>query len=178
MLREVPVGPEMEALDLGCGTGLVTLELQPRVRTITGLDGSAGMLARLAEKARARGLANVRWLQHDLADAAPLPGRYDLVASSLTLHHVADAPGLLRRIHAALRPGGWLAIADLEPDGGEFHEDPAGVHHPGFERRELQAWAETAGLGGVRFAEAARTVKPRPGGPREFSVFLLVARRP
>jgi tRNA (cmo5U34)-methyltransferase len=180
ILREVPIGSEAEALDLGCGTGLVTLALQPWVRSITGLDSSAGMLARLEEKARAQGLGNVRWLQADLAADATVaaPGSFDLVVSSMTLHHVLDVPGLLLRLHALLRSGGWLALADLDPDGGEFHEDPAGVHHPGFSRPALRTWAEAAGLREVRFADAARITRQRPDGPREFSVFLLVARRP
>ncbi len=42
IIREAAPASNMDALDFGCGTGLVTLRLQPLVRTIIGVDSSAG----------------------------------------------------------------------------------------------------------------------------------------
>ncbi|MDD4138360.1 MAG: methyltransferase domain-containing protein, partial [Methanoregula sp.] len=44
-IREtVTLRPDMDVLDFGCGTGLLALNLQPHIRTITGVDSSQGML--------------------------------------------------------------------------------------------------------------------------------------
>jgi len=56
IIREVVSQKKWDALDFGCGTGLVTLRLQPLVGTITGADSSQGMLAVLEDKIRLRGL--------------------------------------------------------------------------------------------------------------------------
>jgi HSP20 family molecular chaperone IbpA len=58
--KEVAVTGEMTVLDYGCGTGLVTLCLQPLVRSITGADLSDGMLEILRGKIEASGLTNVK----------------------------------------------------------------------------------------------------------------------
>ena len=49
----VPLARTQSVLDFGCGTGLVTFELGPRVGSITGADTSPGMLQTLAEKSKA-----------------------------------------------------------------------------------------------------------------------------
>lgn len=49
----------MDVLDFGCGTGLITLLLQPHVKTIIGVDSSRGMLDVLERKVRESGLENV-----------------------------------------------------------------------------------------------------------------------
>jgi Methyltransferase domain len=48
--REVPLGPTMDVLDFGCGTGIGTLQLAASVGTVTGVDSSQGMLDVLKAK--------------------------------------------------------------------------------------------------------------------------------
>ena len=45
VLRKIPISKDMDVLDYGAGTGLVTLALQPHVKSITAADSSQGMLA-------------------------------------------------------------------------------------------------------------------------------------
>jgi 2-polyprenyl-3-methyl-5-hydroxy-6-metoxy-1,4-benzoquinol methylase len=172
--RAVPLRTDMVALDYGAGTGLLTLALAPRVRRVLAVDSSAGMLAVLAEKAGAGEFA-VETLRADFAQD-PLPaGPFDLVASAMTLHHVADVAGLLRTFFALLAPGGWIALADLDAEDGTFHgAHAAGVHHLGFDRTELAAKLEAAGFADIRLADAARNEK----NGRAYAVFLAVARKP
>ena len=49
IIREIHPAGDMDVLDFGCGTGLVTLRLQPFVNTITGADCSKGMLGVLQD---------------------------------------------------------------------------------------------------------------------------------
>lgn len=178
MVAACPLQPTMDVLDFGCGTGLVSLRFAPLVRSLTGMDSSSGMLDVFGYKAAQLHLTNVR-SQHCEADANAMPGGpYDLIVSSMTLHHVRDIVPLLRAFHAALRGGGRLCLADLDPDGGAFHSDNTGVFHPGFDRGELRATLLAAGFSTVTNTTAAEVVKPAADGKmRRFTVFLLSAER-
>ena len=76
-----------------------------------------------------------------------------------------------------MRPGGQLAIADLDLDGGLFHPDHADVLHDGFDRGELGAILTTAGFAAVEFRDATVIEKTGADGiVRPFSIFLVTAR--
>ncbi len=175
MIREVHPTREMDVLDFGCGTGLVTMRLQPLVRNITGMDSSRGMLAVLEAKVRGQGSVNVRTQFLDLEQGGKVDGRYDLIVSSMTFHHVPDPAGLIARLSGALLPRGTLAVADLDAEDGSFHGDNTGVLHLGFDRERIRGLFEQAGLTAVREATAAVVAKEIEGkGRREFPVFLII----
>lgn len=169
----VPLTPEWSTLDFGCGTGLVTLALAPKVGAITGADTSPGMLKTLAEKAGAMAIP-VRLLPLDPAGHGDLEGPYQLIVSSMTLHHIPDVPALFHRFARHLQPGGRIALADLDTEDGSFHEDMTGVHHHGFSREQIHTWLAEAGFLDVRVETAA--ISPKKG--RDYSVFLATARKP
>lgn len=178
VIREVAPTGEMDALDFGCGTGLVTLRLQPLVRTITGMDSSRGMLGVLDAKVRDQGLANVRTQFTDLEQGVKVEGRYHLIVSSMTLHHVPDPAGLIAQLSGALLPGGTLAVADLDAEDGSFHGDNTGVLHLGFDRARIRGLFEQSGLTRVREVTAAVVTKEIEGkGTRDFPVFLIIGRK-
>jgi tRNA (cmo5U34)-methyltransferase len=133
-------------LELGIGTGETTrrvLELHPGASLI-GVDASAPMLARAREELPAADLRVGR-----LGD--PLPdGPFDLVVSSLAVHHL-DAAGkadLFRRIAAVVRPGGRFVLADVVVP--ERPEDAVIECTPGFDLPDpvpLQLeWLRAAGF--------------------------------
>ncbi|HSA16622.1 MAG TPA: class I SAM-dependent methyltransferase, partial [Spirochaetota bacterium] len=113
MTSSIEIRKDMDALDFGCGTGLVTLALLPLARTVTGIDSSRGMLEALDRKIAAAGLRNIKTAFYDADSGEPVPGRYHVAVSSMTFHHVRDTEALLRRLHEALHPGGTLCVADL-----------------------------------------------------------------
>lgn len=175
---EIRVTPDMDVLDFGCGTGLLTLHFQPLVRSVTGLDSSPGMLDALNGKIRDRNLANVKALHVDLDKGEVLGGRYHLIASSMTLHHIRDVRPLLDMFYKIAEPGGYLGIADLDLDDGQFHGDNQdGVFHDGFDRKELRQMFTRAGFSDVRDRTATTVVKPVPGGTRSFTIFLITGRK-
>lgn len=178
ILREIPLTPDMDVLDFGCGTGLITLALQPYVRSITGVDSSQGMLDVLRKKISDQGLTNAtaRYLNMDQGDV--LTGSYHLVASSMTLHHVEDIVSLLKQFYGVLRPSGFLAMADLDSEGGLFHSDNSGVFHFGFDREEMREQCLKAGFQDIRFVQATQIEKPVAGGATHiFTVFLIISRQ-
>ena len=96
-------------------------------------DTSARMLAVLEAKAKASGLDHVRPLLLDDGYPSPVGLQFDAIVSSMVLHHIEDIPALLARLAQWVRPGGWIAIADLEPEDGTFHRGDAHVVHRGIE---------------------------------------------
>jgi len=177
IIREAHPDRSMRVLDFGSGTGLVTLLLAPLVREIVAADSSQGMLEQLTGKLTDAAIANVRpfLLPHDGLGALPPP--FDLVVSSMTMHHIADAGGLIRRFQGILSPGGQLCIADLDAEDGSFHDDPTGIEHHGFSSREMEHLFCEAGFSDVRTVRVMDVEKQRGNDIRRYPVNLTTGRR-
>lgn len=176
--EEVTLTSEMDALDFGCGTGLLTLRLQPLVHSVTGVDSSEGMLDILNAKIEEGKLANIATRLLDLEKGDVLEGEYQLILSSMTFHHVRNIRPLLDRFHKVAAPGGLLCIADLDPDEGRFHGENDTVFHPGFDRTALTGILQEAGFEDVRTRTAATVTKRAPEGEKmDFTVFLMIGRK-
>lgn len=175
--KAVPLRPDMQAMDFGAGTGLVTLALSADVAGITAVDTSAEMLRTLESKLNEQGISNVLTLAGDIG-SAPLPAaRFDLVVSSMVLHHIRDVALAFRRLRPALRPGGWIALADLDVEDGTFHADSTGVYHRGLAREDVCRWLQEAGFTDARAVDAHCIKRPgSDGAPHEYGVFLITAR--
>ena len=174
--RAIKLEPAWRALDYGAGTGLVTLSLQPHVASIAAVDMSAGMLEMLDKKAAAADIRNVQTRLWDL-ESRPYPETgFDLVVSSMTLHHLRNVPLVFQRFAAMLKPGGWLAVADLDSENGTFHRDAKDVYHNGFDRQEIQKWLREAGFANISIGDAHRVEKSDAlGQPHSYGVFLATA---
>jgi cyclopropane fatty-acyl-phospholipid synthase-like methyltransferase len=163
----------MRALDLGGGTGRLSILLADRVGSVVVTDPSAGMVEVAQQRIAQAGLGErLHALRADLT-TDPIDGRFDIVWSSLALHHVRDLDTLLRAVAGLLVDGGRLAIADLDEDpDGAFHADKVDFDgHHGFERAGLAEQVARAGCTDVRFVD----VTTLPKADREFGVFLCVA---
>ncbi len=116
LLERADIQPGQRVLDLGCGTGTLTLMLKRAApqSLVTGLDGDDEVLAIAASKAGREGL-QISW-DHALAYDLPYPeASFDVVLSSLVTHHLAS-PEKLRafmEVHRILRPGGMFHILDF-----------------------------------------------------------------
>jgi CubicO group peptidase (beta-lactamase class C family) len=166
-------------VDYGCGTGLLSMALQSAAGRVVGVDTSAGMLAKLQEKIQATGVTNVEARALDLSTEGPPDDLYpDLIVSAMTLHHIADLPSLLRAFRQWLRPGGYLALADLDTEDGSFHGSNADVHHLGIDRRWLVAELAGLGLQEVRATTASVIERPNDAGEvRRYPIFLVSAQK-
>jgi len=118
LVQQAGIAPGQRVLDLGCGTGTLTLltkQTYPAV-TVVGLDGDPAVLRIAQAKVAAAGLAVT--LDQGLAVALPYPDRsFDRVLSSLVFHHLTRAQKrrALGEVFRVLRPGGELHIADWGP---------------------------------------------------------------
>jgi SAM-dependent methyltransferase len=127
VLREAAAGPADCAVDLGAGTGFLTLPLAATVARVVAVDIAQPMLEQLSAAARRDGHGNLRTLCADLCSVDLAPASVDLVVSSYALHHLPDADksALLERARGWLRPGGRVVIADMMFGRGGSRRDRA-----------------------------------------------------
>lgn len=163
-------------LDYGAGTGALGLSLLGHAEQLTLADSSVGMLVTADQKIAAAGLADrVRTVELDLGANGTIDQRFHGVASLLVLHHIEDAEQAVTRLAGLLRPGGWLALSDLEDEDGSFHGDHAPhAHHHGFDRELVADWVRRAGLVEIDLTTPHALHK----NGRAYPLFLVVARLP
>ena len=170
-----PEGGET-ALELGAGTGLATLLIAPVVKRLTAIDSSEGMLEVLKNKLARKGLDNVKTVIGVVPNDLPRE-KFNLIYSALTLHHVENPKALIKTLAGRLKPGGRIALADLDAEDGSFHGgDSHGVAHHGFKRDTIKAWLTEAGFEGIEITTVHTIQKQdEDGNAREFPVFLASA---
>ena len=177
--QAIPLAITMRVLEYGCGTGMVSRALSPHVAQIMAVDTSPQMLEVLRRKAGEEKIINIETLVHDLT-SEPLPDKgFDLVMSSMTLHHIPDIEALLPRFLAILKPGGYLAVADLVTEDGSFHEDNTGVAHQGINPETVRTiLAKNGGLDiGVQEIHTIEKPGANSAAVRKYPVFLAWCRK-
>ena len=135
---------EMTVADVGAGTGFVAEGLAPLVRHVHVLDGSAEML----EFAR-KNLAKFKNVEFHLADGLAIPlkeASIDVAFANMYLHHCPDPFAAIQEMVSILRPGGRLVITDLDTHTHAWLKTEMADVWLGFERDQMRAWFEQAGL--------------------------------
>jgi SAM-dependent methyltransferase len=115
VLAASTVRPGDAVLDLGCGTGQISLPLAAHGADVVGIDVSPSMADRLRAEAGRRGLRSVTAVALPIETLVLQPETFDLIVSSYALHHLRDADKarLVQACYHWLRPGGRLVIADM-----------------------------------------------------------------
>jgi ubiquinone/menaquinone biosynthesis C-methylase UbiE len=115
VVRECREVPDALAVDLGAGSGAVTLPLAETCRRVLAVDVSEELLGLLTEKVVEQGIQNIEVLAHPIETLELEPESLDLVVSNYALHHLRDADKvrLLEHAHGWLKPGGRVVIGDM-----------------------------------------------------------------
>lgn len=109
LIRE-DASPARRVLELGAGTGKITLALAPYVESVDCTDRSRPMLRKARRKARQRGCSNVRFCVQDIC-ALRLPrAAYDAVIAANVLHLLPRPDKALQEMRGVLKPGGLLIL--------------------------------------------------------------------
>ena len=112
MVEMLKLAPDDLFVDLGCGTGMYSVDILQQVplkAEVIGVDPFVEMLRRIPPEARIKGV-----VQDALVFSAE-PGEYDKVLMKEAIHHVEDRRGLLANLHSRLRPGGRLLLVHVPP---------------------------------------------------------------
>lgn len=169
ILEHISLNPQMNVMDFGAGTGLISSHVAPLVNKIVAVDISEAMLDKLITKPELQG--KVEAVCQNILDK-PLTKQFDLIMSAMAMHHVEDSNKLIQTFSQHLTSGAVLALADLDKEDGSFHPaDVEGVFHSGFERDQLKLLLESHGFEDIHFFTAHTVVKD----DKEYPIFLVIA---
>jgi len=136
-LPDRPDGHPPRAFDYGCGRGEWLDVLADAGWETSGLEPGAPARAFAAQR-------------HTVVDELPADGAYDLVVLNHVLEHLRDPLGVLRRVVAATRPGGYVfvSVPDLGrlPEHGRFSYVKSGVHIMSYTFSAMRSLMSLAGL--------------------------------
>lgn len=114
LVQQAHIEPGMNVLDLGCGTGTLTIMLKKLNPTsvVTGLDGDSQILDIARQKSRG---TNIQW-DEGLASSLPYSNSvFDRVVTSLVIHHLStdDKRRAFTEMYRVLKPQGELYVLDF-----------------------------------------------------------------
>ncbi|MGY1620514.1 methyltransferase domain-containing protein [Geodermatophilus sp. SYSU D00691] len=160
----------VDVLDVGCGPGTITVDLAVRVAPgrVVGLDVSPDPLAEARSLAASRDV-DVTFAVGDVYALDAADGSFDVVHAHQVLQHLTDPVAALREMARVCRPGGLLAVRDVDYATFVWWPDDAGLdrwldlYHRVARRndaepdagRRLLAWAHAAGLRDVTATTSA-----------------------
>ncbi len=135
--------PGMAVLDVGCGTGAMTLGMAQAVfpAWVVGIDSNAGLLAQAQRLAA--GQPNLSFQQADLY-ALPFAGEFEVVVAARVLQWLAEPQRAVRELARALHPGGQLYLLDYHHE--QAHLEPPPPPSMLHFRQQYLAWRREAGL--------------------------------
>lgn len=157
--------------DLGCGTGNAAEFLAPCVREVIAVDQSRPMLDAAAK--RLERFRNVKFVEGDLEHLPLHSASVDATVAVLVLHHVDDPQAAMSEMRRVLKPGGVCLVVDMvEHDRAEYRQT-MGHRWLGFSERQLNEWAQRAGLSSARVTHVQTDADAKGPG-----LFAFTAARP
>lgn len=162
-------------LDYGCGTGLIAFDLVKEDNKVLGFDNSNGMIEEFNKKAKEKNLNNISAKKHNILVDDLEEDSFDLIVTSMSLHHIEDISIFLNKSFKALKKGGYLCINDLDKEDGSFHakHNNEGVYHFGFSKDELISSSQKIGFSDFIF-DIVYTYERDNGN---FPIFNFIAKK-
>jgi ubiquinone/menaquinone biosynthesis C-methylase UbiE len=126
VVKESGIQRNDHILDIGCGTGLLSLKfLNKKDCTITAIDSSPQMLSIFEEKIETCHLTKkIHCIQQSAEDMDFKSFQFDIIAATVALHHVEHKQPVIRNIYDYLKNGGRFVIGEIDMDTTGRLEDP------------------------------------------------------
>ncbi len=144
LLARAGLGPGLEVLDLGCGSGEATIDIAQLVGStgrVVGIDMDDCELAHARSTADASGLS-IQWKQA-LAEDLDDEGAFDIAYARFVLSHLRDPAAALRRMRRAVRQSGRIIVEDIDITTHAYWPPSAAFH------RYIELYAATGRARGV-----------------------------
>lgn len=122
-----------KAIDYGCGTGLVGMQLRNDFQSILFIDASSNMIEQVQEKVSQLKVKNATTLCCDFTSQYPNELHADYIMMAQTLLHIKEVRLVLLSLHKMLNKGGHLLIVDFDKNESIVSDDV----HNGFEQEKL-----------------------------------------
>jgi ubiquinone/menaquinone biosynthesis C-methylase UbiE len=174
--KRIPLKKTMSALEFGCGTGLLSFELQNDLGKITLADNSEEMLKAVREKILVSRVENMYPMRINLMENVSFNNQFDLIYSLMALHHVNNIERVISRFSNMIHTGGYLGIADLDKEDGSFHEEDFDGYF-GFDRKNLSDILFHSGFRNIKFDNCCKLHRLRDNIKRDYTIFLLTCRK-
>lgn len=117
--------PTMRVLDLGCGTGKISLEMARFLNggSLVGVDRSPAMVAAAETRAREEEIKNATFYLGSSDRLEFTEATFDCVCARLLFQHLSDSQPTLREIFRVLKPGGIACLTDVDGSLAMFHPE-------------------------------------------------------
>lgn len=176
--KAIDISGNYNAMEFGCGTGLISFNLYDKFKTISLVDSSKGMIDILNSKIDKYKVNNIIPLHMDIANNEQINKKFDVIYNSMVLHHIHDTDLIIRKFYDMLNNDGYLCIVDLDKEDGRFHLNyPEFDGHNGFDQEKLKHILAKAGFKDIRSYTFYDDVKTIGDERIEYSLFLLKARK-
>jgi len=141
--------PPMTIADLGAGEGTISQLMAQRAKRVIAVDNSDKMVEFGAELARKHGIANLEYRLGDLEDVPIRSGTVDLAFLSQALHHAVHPERAIAEAWRILKPGGRIAVLDLNRHQFEEAREMYADQWLGFTELELKRYLKNASFKNV-----------------------------
>ena len=138
--------PPVEAIDLGCGDGTITVEISRFASSVVGIDANPRALAAARRRAEREGRTNVQFREARIEALDESAERYDLAVFSQSLHHLDEPAAGVAEAGRILRPGGRLVVVDLLPHNEQWVISKLGHVRAGFDPGDVETMMRDSGL--------------------------------
>ena len=139
------------AMEYGCATGLISFNFINKFKKITLMDSEDEMLDVVREKIRYYKTKNIFPINIDLTKEEYNDEKFDIIYTSMTLHHIKDTKDIVNKFYNLLNENGILCVMELDKEDGRFHMNEIDFDgHNGFEHDEMEDAFEKAGFNNIR----------------------------
>jgi len=144
--------PPMVIADLGAGEGTISQLMAQRAKKVIAIDNSEKMVEFGTELARKHGIGNMEYRLGDLEDVPIRAGTVDLAFLSQALHHARHPHRAVEEARRILKPGGRIAVLDLNRHHFEEAREMYADVWLGFTELELERYLKDGGFRNVETA--------------------------
>jgi ArsR family transcriptional regulator len=148
--------PPMVIADLGAGEGTISQLMAQRAKRVIAIDNSEKMVEFGSELARKHNIGNLEYRLGDLEDVPIRGGTVDLAFLSQALHHASHPERAIAEARRILKPGGRIAILDLNRHHFEEAREMYADLWLGFTELEIERYLKNAGFKNVETAVVHR----------------------
>jgi ubiquinone/menaquinone biosynthesis C-methylase UbiE len=176
--NSIVINENYSAMEFGCGTGLVSFNLYEKFKSIALIDSSKEMIHTLDSKIEKYKVTNMIPYHLDITNKTSLDMKFDIIYTSMVLHHIHDTKAIIKRFYELLNKDGYLCIVDLDEEDGSFHKNyPEFDGHNGFNQDDLKNTLSSCGFKDIEANTFYYDEKTIESEKVMYSLFLMKGRK-
>lgn len=138
-------------VDLGCGTGFISLALSQNANLVFSVDNSKNMLKQLHDECLDKKIKNIYPIKGSITDIPLFDESIDAAYINMALHHVVDAKKAVEEAYRILKKDGVFIVSDVKEHNGEWARTEMHDKWLGFSKEQITDWFNKAGFSDISF---------------------------